>query len=157
MTTLRPLPLLLLLAGLIALAQPAPLQAHGATYEAVEAEAFAVRFVYLLGDAMAGAEVRVYGPEEQRLHQRGRTDAGGRFAFVPDRPGEWTLESDDGAGHSVRALVTVGGDASGVVAPDSVAIPATLLIVLLIVSALLNAGLVSALLAARRRGSKGSS
>lgn len=53
------------------------------------------------GDPIIFAEVKIYAPQNDSIEfANGRTDRVGRFAFVPDRPGMWTVrlvvESDHG-------------------------------------------------------------
>ena len=39
--------------------------------------------------------------------QNGRTDAQGRFAFLPDKPGTWTIVVADNMGHKVSHPMTI--------------------------------------------------
>lgn len=53
------------------------------------------------GDPIVFARVEVYAPRNDSIEfANGRTDMDGRFAFVPDRPGQWrvklVMESDHG-------------------------------------------------------------
>jgi nickel transport protein len=127
-----------------------PAAAHGAVYEAVEADTVALRFAYLLGDPMQAAQVRVFAPGQPSPFQSGQTDARGRFAFIPDRPGTWAAEADDGRGHYVRAQVEVSGSQMQLATPDAVAVSQRVLLGALVVSLLIIAGLISLLLARRR-------
>ncbi|TVP60909.1 MAG: hypothetical protein EA349_00835 [Halomonadaceae bacterium] len=130
---------------------PIMAQGHGAGYEPVDEEAVAIRFAYVLGEPMTGAEVQVMPPGSQAPHQVARADRDGRFAFVPDRPGDWTVIADDGAGHRVQAVVSVSAEGMQLEAPRRLAVPQSWLLGGLLISLLVNAGLVSALLAARKR------
>lgn len=123
---------------------------HGAGHEREpEAPAEVLRFRYAAGGAMDGAEVRVLHPGGG-LYQVGRTDASGRFAFVPDRPGEWLLETDDGQGHQLQARVPVGVAADAAPSARRLAVPPLVLAAALLVSLLLNAALFSAWRAQKR-------
>jgi len=57
--------------------------------------------------AMKNAAVEVFAPENGALYQSGQTDASGRFAFVPDAAGTWTVKVDDGRGHRKTASYEV--------------------------------------------------
>lgn len=63
-------------------------------------------------EAAPYAAVEVFSPADAKQEfQNGRTDALGRFSFVPDRDGEWRYVVDDELGHRVEAKIPVG-DAS---------------------------------------------
>jgi nickel transport protein len=53
------------------------------------------------------ALVEIFAPGNERPYQTGRTDQSGNFAFLPDRPGEWSLSIDDERGHIDMVIVTV--------------------------------------------------
>lgn len=117
---------------------------HGAGYEhEPDAPAEVLRFRYAAGGTMDGAQVRVSRPDDGGLFQVGRTDPAGRFAFVPDQPGEWTVTADDGQGHQLQARITVGA-LTQQEAAQRVSIPPLALLGALIISLLVNAGLFSA-------------
>ena len=117
---------------------------HGAGYEREpEAPAEVLRFRYAAGGAMDGVQVQVSRPEDGGLFQVGRTDPAGRFAFVPDETGEWTVTADDGQGHQLQARIAVGA-ATQQEAAQRVMIPPLALLGALILSLLVNAGLFSA-------------
>lgn len=135
-------PILGMAMGLLA-ASPAALP-HGAGFEReAEAPTEVLHFRYAAGRAMDGAEVRVTRPDDGPLFQVGRTDRRGRFAFVPDAPGEWLVEADDGQGHQLQARVAVGQETEAQKA-ETVTIPRIALLGALLASLLLNAGLFSA-------------
>lgn len=138
------------LLGAACLILPVVAGAHGAGFERLpEVDTLALRFVYAVGEPMAGARVAVTTPAGQD-YQRGQTDGDGQFAVVPDRPGEWTVVADDGLGHEVRAQVEVGGVAKRESGATLVAISPRVLFYALIGSLAVNAGLLSVLLARRR-------
>jgi nickel transport protein len=63
-------------------------------------------------EAAAYAAVEVFSPGDAKQEfQNGRTDALGRFSFVPDREGDWKYVVDDEIGHRVETTIPVG-DAS---------------------------------------------
>ncbi len=67
----------------------------------------------------AAISVTVFGPAGGgTTHQRGETDQQGRFAFVPNVPGEWQAVIDDGFGHRAVARVTVAETAGALAAVD---------------------------------------
>ena len=136
---------------LFVLCLPSIVLGHGAGYEPVDKETVAVRFAYVLGEPMTGAEVEVRPPGTKTAHQVGRADAHGQFAFVPDRPGEWTITAEDDAGHQVKANIAVNAGSAEVETPHHLAVPPMWLLGGLLVSLLANAGLISALLSARRK------
>ncbi|MHA7833017.1 MAG: hypothetical protein ACX94A_00920 [Algiphilus sp.] len=117
-----------------------------------DAPAEVVRFSYTAGQVMDGARIQVRMPESQQVFQVGRTDAQGHFSFVPDRPGNWIVEADDERGHKLEAIVAVGAAASAAAsAPERVTLPRQLLMWALLGSLLANAGLLSALIGAKKR------
>lgn len=64
------------------------------------------------GGAISDAPVTVFAPlhedeAEHRAYQTGRTDARGRFAFLPDTAGVWRIEVDDGLGHRGSAGIEI--------------------------------------------------
>lgn len=94
---------------------PGLVHAHGAGYGIDnESRVVAVRFLYSGGLPMSYAQIKVFGPgdEENQEFQNGRSDALGRFAFVPDRIGIWRIDANDGMGHAVFAEVEVPDDDS---------------------------------------------
>lgn len=67
----------------------------------------------------AAIGVTVLGPAGGgTTYQRGETDQEGRFAFVPNLPGEWQAVVDDGFGHRAVARVTVAETAGALSAVD---------------------------------------
>ena len=78
-----------------------------------------VQFAYAGGQVPTYAKVEVYGPADANVEfQNGRTDAQGRFAFMPDTPGQWRIIMADNMGHRVEHPVEVSA-AQGAVAADS--------------------------------------
>ncbi|MBN2432286.1 MAG: hypothetical protein JXQ27_12490 [Acidobacteria bacterium] len=54
------------------------------------------------------APVDIFSPDSTDVEfQNGRTDARGRFAFLPDRSGEWRIIVDDELGHHQEISVVV--------------------------------------------------
>lgn len=125
---------------------------HGANVEsAADTPTKVVRFSYTAGQPMDGARVQVLMPDGDSLFQVGRTDPQGYFAFVPDRPGTWIVEANDERGHKLQGSVAVGASAAAMQAPSQVQVPRMALLAVLLVSLLANAGLLSALIAAKKR------
>ena len=71
-----------------------------------QGEAVLVRFAYSDDRGAEFAAVRVTGADGKEF-QNGRTDARGRFAFIPDAPGVWRITVADGMGHKVEHAVEV--------------------------------------------------
>ena len=82
-----------------------------------------VAFSYSTGDVAAYAEAKLYGPDSADVEfQHGRTGAQGRFAFLPDKPGTWTIVVADNMGnkdsHTVTITLSDGGTVEREVAPS---------------------------------------
>ena len=70
-----------------------------------------VQFAYAGGEQPTYAKVEVYSPADSKVEfQNGRTDAQGRFAFMPDAPGQWRVIMADNMGHRVEHAVDVSAD-----------------------------------------------
>jgi nickel transport protein len=53
---------------------------------------------------VSGGDVFIYAPgEADTVFQSGKTDPSGKFAFIPDKAGEWRVLVDDGTGHKGEA------------------------------------------------------
>ena len=77
---------------LLAVAAPqAPLFAHTIQYEVLK-KGIAVRVYYTAKDPAAYSSYEVFGPGDAEAYQTGRTDRNGYLAFLPDRPGTWTIK-----------------------------------------------------------------
>lgn len=68
--------------------------------------------------------IEVIGPTDGSpkgdAFQTGRTDAEGRFVFMPNRDGEWLIMIDDEMGHKAAEVVKINSSASGTSsAPDA--------------------------------------
>jgi nickel transport protein len=89
-----------------------PAFGHGVSYGMAESKALTVFFAYTGSEPMSYVPVLVFGPQStpDLEYQNGRTDAQGKFAFVPDRSGEWRVEASDGTGHKGVMTVTVTED-----------------------------------------------
>ena len=85
-----------------------PALAHGVGYRSSAFPPVALEFFYSTGEAMSYREARVFSPADDRFaNQTGRTDAGGRFAFVPDVAGLWRVIVKDEEGHQATAEINV--------------------------------------------------
>ncbi len=105
----------------MALAGAGQAQAHGAVLDAVQTRAIAVQARYDTGEAMAGAQITIYAPDDPaRPWAVSVADAEGRFLFQPDndRPGRWAIQARQ-AGHGAMGYVeiTAGTDATVATAP----------------------------------------
>ncbi|GAB7023240.1 hypothetical protein [Salidesulfovibrio brasiliensis] len=123
--------------------------AHGLGHRLLESgQATVFETSYSTGEPVAYGEVLVYGPGEGKAeYQNGRTDANGRFAFVPNADGRWNVVVDAGMGH--RHTFDVEVDESGRVVSREVK-QGTMIPALLGVSLLANLGLAGLLLRRRR-------
>lgn len=98
-----------------ALLLDAPASAHTARHRVLDIQNVVVEFGYSDGSVMPYAEVKVFAPDQAAMpHQIGRTDAYGRFAFVPHQDGTWRLSArdDDSHAHEAEIAVTSGTAAS---------------------------------------------
>ena len=87
--------------------------AHGTGYRHSNFRAIALEFFYSDGEKMSYREARVFSPRDEKFAaQTSRTDEAGRFAFVPDCPGEWRVIVRDEEGHQCTASITVDEEAS---------------------------------------------
>lgn len=113
-----------------------PARAHGVGHAPENTPAEALRFYYSDGAPMAFAEITVFAPDEAE-YQNARTDAKGRFAFLPDTPGAWRVVINDGMGHRSETTFTAGTVSSpvsqvsspvgGVPSPSTIALGLSLL------------------------------
>ncbi|MFO7767796.1 MAG: hypothetical protein R6W82_02405 [bacterium] len=105
--------LLALLAGLL----PAAVLAVPASYHGIHVEVRAegavhiARAFYEGGTPVTDGDITVTAPGSDQAWQAGRTDPAGRFVFLPDAEGTWTVQVDDGSGHRARTTVEVAADA----------------------------------------------
>jgi len=83
--------------------------AHGVKYKILRTPpGIEVRYEDVRGSPMSYAAVKVYPPDNPSLpFQEGYTDRNGRFAFLPDKPGVWKVEVNDGMGHAVEVEIEV--------------------------------------------------
>ena len=82
--------------------------AHGVGYRGSAFSPVALEFFYSTGEAMSYREARVFSPADEKFaNQTGRTDAAGRFAFVPDAAGLWRVIVKDEEGHQATAEINV--------------------------------------------------
>lgn len=108
-----------LLIGLAAalLLWPVACPAHGVSTSCREGRAMVIEAAYDDGEPMDYVKVRIQGPDG-RTFQVGNTDGHGRFAWVPDRSGQWTITTTDGMGHQAATKVQAApGQDAGAVAP----------------------------------------
>jgi nickel transport protein len=89
-----------------------PALAHGGRYVLLADGAVkGIEFGYTDGQKLRARPVQVFAPNNSAANQAdytGLTDQNGRFAFIPDQPGLWRLESQDEEGHVIRAAIMVG-------------------------------------------------
>jgi hypothetical protein len=98
----------LLLGWLLFAALPSPqAAAHTAGGRILNGKAAITEFRFSDGSPMAFADVKVFAPASTELWLAGRADGAGRFAFMPDKAGDWTVEAREAEGHSARLTVTI--------------------------------------------------
>ncbi len=92
-------------------ANPAVANAHGMSHQILKKDAIVIAAEYDDGEPVSYAEAKVFSPSGGKIeHQNGRTDKNGRFAFIPDCPGEWKVSIDAGMGHLLEAVFPVDKD-----------------------------------------------
>ena len=115
-----------------------------------------VQFAYSGGEQPTYAKVEVYSPADDKVEfQNGRTDAQGRFAFMPDAPGRWRIIMADNMGHRVEHPVEISAVQASAAAnsghdagPGGFAMP---LRILLGLSLIANMALAAAVLRRRKK------
>ena len=95
------------------------LRSHEVRFELEGRRGITLRFLTSDGSPFAHRSVAVYSPTGKEQYQTGRTDAAGRFAFVPDRKGDWRVRVSSHQGHGTEALVVVEQDQVARVRPRS--------------------------------------
>lgn len=102
----------LLIAAFLCFSAADQATAHGVGHTPIarvlERPGIAVEFRLSSGEAMVYAPFRLLAPGGNGTpFQIGQTDALGRIAFTPDRPGGWRIEVEDAQGHAAAAAVEV--------------------------------------------------
>jgi len=83
----------------IPLIAPSKALAHGTQGEIAVQQGLLVRAEYSDGEPMAYANIKISRLGEDTPFQQGNLDRRGRFLFLPDQDGTWTVEITDGMGH----------------------------------------------------------
>lgn len=98
------------LAAVAVAALAGSLAAHGLDIEVRRhAPAVILKASYSGAEPVAFAAVKIYAPGAPPVvFQSGNADAAGRFAFVPDREGEWRAVVDDELGHREERRIAIG-------------------------------------------------
>jgi nickel transport protein len=94
------------LLGLLFALSLTPVAAHTVSGRVLNGKAAIAEFRFSDGSPMAFADVKVFAPSKE-LWLAGRADGGGRFAFMPDSAGEWTLEAREAENHTARLTLTI--------------------------------------------------
>ena len=82
--------------------------AHGVGYREISLKAVPLEFFYSTGEKMSYCEAKIFSPTDSKFAaQSGRTDEKGRFAFIPDAPGEWRAIVRDNEGHQCEAKINI--------------------------------------------------
>lgn len=82
--------------------------AHAINFETgIHPPVVTVKAFFTRTSPLAGANVIIYAPGQERPYQNGRTDSEGYFAFVPGATGNWTITVDDERGHRGRVIVSI--------------------------------------------------
>jgi uncharacterized GH25 family protein len=100
---------LLLSAGLLL---PGGLFAHGVEVYDISGDsglpAAAIHFKYSTGEPMMFAKIRLFAPSRPDTEVLSSlTDRNGRFSFIPDEAGDWTIEAADNMGHQGSITISV--------------------------------------------------
>lgn len=114
---------------------PMPLFPHGITRTVEYRNAIVVTALYDTGEPISYASTKIFSPQGSNVeYQNGRTDALGRFAFVPSMRGEWLIRIDDGTGHGFEERVRVDEQLRGTAhSPVLVKIGQKIIVLLLLV------------------------
>jgi len=90
------------------------LHAHSLSHTAGQGSALIVELRYADGSLFSYEAAEVYRPAESVPFLVGHTDANGRLAFVPDRPGDWRIRafSEDGHGGDFTVAAAAEGGSS---------------------------------------------
>jgi len=90
------------------------LHAHSLSHTTGQGSALIVELRYADGSPFSYEAAEVYRPAESVPFLAGRTDANGRLAFVPDRPGDWRVRafSEDGHGGDFTVAAAAEGGSS---------------------------------------------
>ena len=84
------------------------LLSHGLSIDIqMESPFVVVQAKYSGGLPTAGATVTVMAPGREEPFQKGACDNAGRFVFLPDKTGEWTVIVDDGRGHRQQRILAI--------------------------------------------------
>ena len=82
--------------------------AHSINYTFTRGESLSFKASFAEDDPMSFAMVKIYSPDNKEIEfQNGRTDKNGCFAFLPDKPGQWTITVTEETGHGFKETITV--------------------------------------------------
>jgi nickel transport protein len=95
-----------LLLGALLLLPLSGAAAHTVSGRVLNGKAAVTEFRFSDGSPMAFADVKVFAPSKE-LWLAGRADGAGRFAFMPDKAGEWALEAREAENHTARLTLTI--------------------------------------------------
>ncbi|OMQ03005.1 hypothetical protein BW722_04675 [Lawsonia intracellularis] len=86
--------------------------AHGVSGQIITTQQpIGVEFLYSTGEPAPYAKIEVYSPENKNIeYQNARTDKFGRFAFIPNTQGTWTIIMSDNVGHRTELPITLTED-----------------------------------------------
>ena len=88
------------LLALALLCSASPALGHGLHYSVLkDARPVSLQLGFSSGEPANYAEYKVFGPDDDVEFAKGRSDALGRLAFFPNRPGPWRVQLDAGMGH----------------------------------------------------------
>jgi nickel transport protein len=93
------------------------LHAHSLSHTAQSGSAVIVELRYADGSPFSYESAEVFRPAESIPFLAARTDANGRLAFVPDRPGDWRVRAFSEDGHGGDFTVSAGGDGTASAGP----------------------------------------
>jgi hypothetical protein len=97
---------------LIICAVPVRPAAHELHHEVSHGDTVVITFTYTGNIAFSHEAYELYRPGETSPAQSGRTDAGGRIRFVPDREGPWRVRTFSPDGHGSDITIDIGANGS---------------------------------------------
>ena len=84
--------------------------AHDIQYEVSNNSSVVIDCYFSEGQRFSYENVEIYSPGEKIPFQVGRTDQHGRFGFLPDHPGKWTIKVFSEDGHGVNFTIEIDED-----------------------------------------------
>lgn len=80
---------------------------HGTQGEITTHKGLFVQANYSTGDPMSYAEIKIFHTSKNIPFQQGYLDKNGKFIFLPDKNGTWSININDGMGHKLVLSTTI--------------------------------------------------